>query len=127
MPDIVENIYKTIAKCMPYTLTFHQTFCLCFLTIQKQRQESATLETVKSFLASTEKLLLWVPSAAPQQQLYQTVPSELQPFTFYLIDNKLLVRFFAVKNDICHHKLEWNNLLCENVAIHNLPNLAVKD
>lgn len=122
----MENIYKTIAKCMPHTLTFHQTFCLCFFTIQKQMQ-SATSETVKSFLTSTDKLLLQDPSAAPQQQLYQTIPSELQPFTFYLRDNKLLVRFFAVKNYICHHKLDWNNLLCEKVAIHNVPNLAVKD
>lgn len=61
-----------------------------------------------------------VPSAAPQQQLYQTVPSELQPFAFYLRDNKLrIVRFFAVKNCICHQKLEWNSLLCEKVTVHD--------
>lgn len=65
------------------------------------------LETAKSFLTSAKKLLLEVPRAAPQHQLYQTVPSELQPFTFYLGDKKILVaKFSAVKKYICHQKLE---------------------
>lgn len=129
MPNIVKNIYKTIAKCMLYTLTFYQTDILpLFFHHLETNAGEWNLETAKSFLTSAKKLLLEVPRAAPQHQLYQTVPSELQPFTFYLGDKKILVaKFSAVKKYICHQKLEWKNLLCEKVTVHDLSNASVKD
>lgn len=105
MPNIVEIIYKTIAKRMPYTLTFYQTdiLPLLFHHLETNARECNLGDSQVFF---DQHRTTAAPSVAPQHQLYQTVPSELQPFTFYLRDELLVVRFFAAKNHICHQKLE---------------------